>query len=72
MVQALFQKFNILNLGAKPESLTKGGFDEVFVGVSFPRVPVTPPIIMLCFESPATTFGLVKVTRLTAYLCYDP
>lgn len=25
MVQALFQKFNILNLGAKPESLTKGG-----------------------------------------------
>ena len=47
-------------------------FDDCFVDLSFPRVPVTPPIIMLCFESPATTFGLVKATRLTAYLCYDP
>ena len=47
-------------------------FDDCFVDLSFSRVPVTPPIIMLCFESPATTFGLVKVTRLTAYLCYDP
>lgn len=34
-----------MNLGAKPESLTKGGFDEVFVGVSFPRVPVTLSMI---------------------------
>ena len=66
MVQALFQKFNILNLGAKPESLTKGGFDEVFVGVSFPRVPVTLSIIIYCFESPATTFGLVNHIRLAA------
>lgn len=41
MVQALFQKFNILNLGAKPESLTKGGFDDCFVGLSFPRYPTT-------------------------------
>ena len=56
----------MLNLVVKPESLTKGGFDEVFVGVSFPRAPVTLSIIIYCFESPATTFRLVKATRLIA------
>ena len=41
-------------------------FDECFVGLSFPQVPFTLLIIIRYFESPATTFGLVKATRLTA------
>ena len=46
-------------------------FDDCFVGLSFPRVPVTLHSIMHYFESPATTFGLVKATRLTTNLGYD-
>ena len=61
----------MLNLVVKPESLTKGGFDEVFVGVSFPRAPVTFLFVIHYFESPATTFRLVKSTRLTANLGYN-
>ena len=46
-------------------------FDDCFVGLTFPRAPVTHLIIIHYFESPATTFGLVKATRLTAKLDYD-
>ena len=35
-----------------------------FVGVSFPQAPVTLFIILLYFESPATTFRLVKLSPL--------
>ena len=31
-------------------------FDDCFVGLSFPQAPVTLLIILLYFESPATTF----------------
>mgnify|MGYP001648882139 FL=1 len=41
-------------------------FDECFVGLSFPQAPFTLLVIIHYFESPATTFGLVKSTRLTA------
>ena len=37
---------------------------EVFVGVTFPQAPVTVFIIILCFESPATTFRLVNHIHL--------
>ena len=53
-----------------PGSLTKR-FDDCFVGVSFPRTPVTFLFIIHYFESPATTFRLVKSTRLTANSDYD-
>ena len=43
----------------------------MFVGLSFPRAPVTLLIIIRYLESPATTFGLVKATRLTANSGYD-
>ena len=46
-------------------------FDDCFVGVTFPQVPVTQLIIIRCFESPATTFHLVKSIRLTANLSYE-
>ena len=49
----------------------RGRIDDCFVGLSFPRAPVTLLIIIGCFESPATTFGLVKATRLTASLGYE-
>lgn len=45
-------------------------FDDCFVGVTFPQVPVTLFIILSYFESPATTFGLVKANRFTADLGY--
>ena len=41
-----------------PEVL-RARFADCFVGLSFPQVPVF--IILSYFESPATTFGLVKV-----------
>jgi hypothetical protein len=41
-------------------------FDECFVGLSFPRAPVTLLIIIRYLESPATTFGLVNHIRLAA------
>ena len=44
----------------------RGRFDDCFVGLSFPQAPVTFFIIILYFESPATTFDFVKATRLTA------
>ena len=43
----------------------------MFVGFSFPQVPVMLLIFLLYFESPATTFRLVKSTRLTANSDYD-
>ena len=38
----------------------------MFVGLSFPRTPVTLFIIIRYLESPATTFGLVNHIRLAA------
>lgn len=38
----------------------------MFVGLSFPRAPVTLLIIIRYLESPATTFGLVNHIRLAA------
>ena len=38
----------------------------MFVGLSFPRAPVTLFIIIRYLESPATTFGLVNHIRLAA------
>lgn len=35
-------------------------FDDCFVGVSFPRAPVTFLFVIHYFESPATTFRLVN------------
>ena len=42
----------------------EGGLGDGFVDLSFPQVPVTFLIIIRYFESPATTFGLVKHIRL--------
>ena len=53
-----------------PGSLTKR-FDDCFVGVSLPRAPVKILLVINYFESPATTFRLVKATRLTAILGYN-
>ena len=50
-----------------PEVL-RARFADCFVGLSFPQVPVF--IILSYFESPATTFGLVKSNRFTADLGY--
>ena len=55
----------------KREPVASKRFDDCFVGVTFPQVPVTVFIIILCFESPATTFCFVKSTRLTANSDYD-
>ena len=46
-------------------------FDDCFVDLSFPQAPVMFFIILLFLESPATTFGLVKSTRLTANLGHE-
>ena len=51
-----------------PEVL-RARFADCFVGLSFPQVPVF--IILSYFESPATTFGLVKSNRFTADLGYN-
>ena len=55
----------------KREPVASKRFDDCFVGVTFPQVPVTLFIMLICFESPATTFRLVKATRLTTNLCYE-
>lgn len=47
------------------------GLSEVFVGFSFPQVPVMLLIFLLYFESPATTFSLVNHIRFAAYSGYD-
>ena len=52
-----------------PEVL-RARFSDCFVGLSFPQVPFTLLIIIRYFESPATTFGLVKANRFTADLGY--
>lgn len=52
-----------------PEVL-RARFADCFVGLSFPQVTVTLFIILSYFESPATTFGLVKANRFTADLGY--
>ena len=49
-----------------PGSSTKGPLGDCFVGVTFPQAPVTLLIIIRYFESPASTFRLVKATRLGA------
>ena len=43
----------------------------MFVGLSFPRAPVTLLIIIRYLESPATTFGLVNHIRLSHHLRYE-
>lgn len=53
-----------------PEVL-RARFADCFVGLSFPQVTVTLFIILSYFESPATTFGLVKANRFTADLGYN-
>ena len=53
------------------QEVIEGDLGEVFVGLSFPLAPVTLLIIIRYLESPATTFRLVKSTRLTANSDYD-
>lgn len=63
-MQALFSNFLKFFSTRK---FYEGWFDDCFVDLSFPRAPVTIFIIIHSFESPATTFGLVKATRLTTH-----
>ena len=46
-------------------------FDDCFVGLSFPQDPTTHFLRKFILTRPATTFGLVKATRLTANLGYE-
>ena len=55
---------------SQPGNLLKR-FNDCFVGVTFPQAPITLFIIIMCFESPATTFHLVKAIRFTANIGYE-
>ena len=49
----------------------EGRIDDCFVGLSFPQDPTTHFQRKFILTRPATTFGLVKATRLTASLGYE-